>query len=111
MEPQSEVWTYLDNDASLCGFLAVPEQGVGAPTREVVVESVKGLKVVLTPRPARHLPLKARIWNWIKEYWQNLTLQQYTHLTVLKNEKERVTVVCLTCLTPVSSSLIQAAVT
>lgn len=87
-EAQSEAWTHLDNDAGLCGFLAVLEQGVGAATREVVVESVKGLKVVLTPRPARHLPLKARIWNWIKEDWQNLTLQQCSHLTVLKKKKE-----------------------
>lgn len=66
--PKSGVWTHLDSDASLVGFLAVPEQRVGATTGEVVVESVKGLKVVLTPRPARHLPLKARIWNWIEEY-------------------------------------------
>lgn len=88
-EPRTEVWTCLDDDASLCGFLAVPEQGVGAPTREVVVESIKGLKVVLTPRPARHLPLKARIGNWRREDRQNLTLQPYSHLTVLKNVKTK----------------------
>lgn len=65
---KSEVCTNLDNQASLGGFLTVPEQRVGATPREVVVESVKGLKVVLTPRPAGHLPLKARIWNWAEEY-------------------------------------------
>lgn len=63
-----EVCTNLDNQASLGGFLTGPEQRVGATPREVVVESVKGLKVVLTPRPAGHLPLKAGIWNWTEEY-------------------------------------------
>lgn len=61
---KSEVCTNLDNQASLGGFLAVLEQCVGATTGEVVVESIKGLKVVLTPCPAGHLPFKARIWDW-----------------------------------------------
>lgn len=65
---KSEVCSNLDNQASLGGFLAVPEQRVGATPGEVVVESVKGLKVVLTPGPAGHLPLKAKVWNWTEEY-------------------------------------------
>lgn len=110
VEPPSEVCTHLDKQASLCGVLTVPEQGVAAAAREVVVEPIEGLKVVLSPRPARHLPLKARIWNWIKEYRQNSRYNE--HLSELKNvKKKRVKVVFFTCLTAVSSSLIQAAVT
>lgn len=85
-EPPSEVCTHLDKQAGLCGVLTVPEQGVAAAAREVVVEPVKGLEVVLSPRPARHLPLKARIWNWIKEYRQN---SHYEHLGELKNVKKK----------------------
>lgn len=62
----SWVWTNLDDDAGLSGFLAVLQQSVSASTGEVVVETVEGLEVVLTPRPASHLPLKAGIWNWEK---------------------------------------------
>lgn len=58
-----ETQTHLDQQAGLSGLLAVLQQGVGAPAREVVVEAVKGLEVVLTPRPAGHLPLKAQIRN------------------------------------------------
>lgn len=82
-----KVCTHLDKQASLCGVLTVPEQGVAAAAREVVIEPVKGLKVVLSPRPARHLPLKARIWNCRKEYQQNSHYNE--HLSELKNVKTK----------------------
>lgn len=87
VEPPSEVCSHLDEQASLRGVLTVPEQGVAAAAREVVVEPVKGLKVVLSPRPARHLPLKARIWNCIKEYQQNSHYNE--HFSELKNVKKK----------------------
>lgn len=55
--------TDLDRDAGLARLLTVPQQGVRAAAGEVEVEAVEGLKVVLTPRPARHLPLKAGVRN------------------------------------------------
>lgn len=54
---------HLDQQAGLSGLFTVPQQGVRAPAREIVVEAVEGLKVVLTPRPAGHLPLKAAVRN------------------------------------------------
>lgn len=61
--PRLGAQTHLNHDAGLSGLLTVPQQCVRTPTREVVIEAVEGLEVVLTPRPARHLSLKARIWN------------------------------------------------
>lgn len=61
--PRLGAQTHLDHDAGLRGFLTVPQQCVRTPTREVVIEAIEGLEVVLTPRPARHLSLKAEIRN------------------------------------------------
>lgn len=70
-EPGRRLWsrrfktsqTHLYQQAGLSGLFTVPQQCVCAPARKVVVEAVEGLKVVLTPRPAGHLPLKAKILN------------------------------------------------
>lgn len=69
-EPGRSLWSrgsksqsHLDQQAGLSGLFTVPQQRVRAQAREVVVEAVECLKVVLTPRPAGQLPLKAKIWN------------------------------------------------
>lgn len=41
--------SHLDQQAGLSGLFTVPQQGVRAPAREVVVEAIEGLEVVLTP--------------------------------------------------------------
>lgn len=55
--------TDLNNDVGLASVLTVLQQCVRATAREEVVKAIKGLKVVLSPGPAGHLPFKSWVWD------------------------------------------------